>query len=83
MAKKKVVRNNDAKEVASKQKSEMSDICRVFLKDGKHLSMDLLKSIMLALGKNGKMCRSRRNIYVGIRAHGFVFTPRVRKKKVS
>ena len=74
MAKKKKG-NTDAKSVAYLQKHEMEYICKVFFKDGEHLKVSKLKEIMLALGKNGKPSRSRRNIYIGIRAHGFVFVP--------
>lgn len=78
MAKKKKG-NTDAKSVAFFQKHEMKYICGVFLKDGEHLTHELLKQIMLALGKNGKPSRSRRNIYIGIRAYGYVFVGRKRK----
>ena len=78
MAKKKKG-NTDAKSVAYLQKHEMEYICKVFFKDGEHLKVSQLKEIMLALGKNGKPSRSRRNIYIGIRAYGYVFVGRKRK----
>lgn len=75
----KKVKNNDAKSVASKESWEISYICSVFKgADGKHLKSAVLKSVMANLGKNGKPSRSRRNIYVGLRAMGYVYS---QKKK--
>jgi len=72
--------NNDAKEVASKQPQEINSICRVFVDQfGIHIRKELVLKIMKHLGKNGKLCRSRRLIYVGIRAHGYIY--KARKKK--
>lgn len=70
-------KNNDAKSVASKESWETSYICSVFKdKDGKQLKVSVLRTVMLNLGKNGKPSRSRRNIYVGLRAMGFVYSPK-------
>ena len=70
-------KNNDAKSVASKESWEIRYICSVFKgADGKHLKSAVLKSVMANLGKNGKPSRSRRNIYVGLRAMGYVYSPK-------
>lgn len=76
MAKKKA-KNNDAKSVSSKETWETKYICSVFKdKDGKQLKSGVLRTVMVNLGKNGKPSRSRRNIYVGLRAMGFVYFPK-------
>ena len=70
-------KNNDAKSVASKESWEISYICSVFKDvDGRHLKSSVLKSVMANLGKNGKPSRSRRNIYVGLIAMGYVYFPK-------
>lgn len=71
---KKVVLNTDAKSVASKQNHELKYICSVF-KDasGQYLKKDALKQVMTNLGKKGKPSRSRRMIYIGLRAMGYVY----------
>ena len=77
MATKKKSGNSDAKSVSSKESYEIRYICSVFKDvDGRHLKSSVLKSVMANLGKNGKPSRSRRNIYVGLRAMGYVYFPK-------
>lgn len=71
MATKKKAHNTDAKEVASLQSHELKYICRIFSDKFGKLPMGVLKNIMRNLGEKGKMCRSRRKIYIGLKALGY------------
>lgn len=80
MPNKKQVHSMD-EHLISSQVWEHRYICSVFKKDNTHLPMEKLKDIMLNLGRKGKPCRSRRIVYVGIRAHGYTYYPRKFKVK--
>lgn len=71
MATKKVTRNTDAKQVASLQPHELKYICSIFSNSTEKLNKDVLKNVMKNLGTNGKLCHSRRKIYIGLKAMGY------------
>lgn len=72
----------DPKEVASRQKSEMRYIAQVFYDtNGKHLTQSVLREIMLKIGKNGKMNRSRSMIYAVLLDRGYFFKKPKRVRK--
>lgn len=72
----------DPKEVASAQKAEMQYIARVFFDDqGKRVTQSTLKEIMLKIGKDGKMNRSRAMIYAVLIDRGYVFVKPKRIRK--
>lgn len=57
-----MIHSQDAKLVAERQEYEVRDIAYKF-----DISKDVVRAVMLKLGKNGKYCRSRRMIYKEIR----------------
>lgn len=65
--------NTDAKEVASrtKNKRELKYICSIFEMAGAKLTEGVLTAVMKNLGSGGKLCRSRRKIYIGLKAMGY------------
>ena len=64
--------NTDKRNIAYGDPSELRHVCSIHVKDGKHLLVPELKTIMKNLGTKTHNKRSREKIYIALKGMGYI-----------